>query len=411
MHAAAPVGVGGPHDNAWTRFRGPNGTGVVDDAAVPAVPSAGDVLWKAELPGKGHSSPVVWGDRVFLTSAVDDPAQRAVICLSASSGKTLWERRFDYVAHKKHTLNSFASPTPAVDRDHVYVSWSTPQELSLLALAHDGRDAWKVNLGPFVSQHSAGNSPIVVDDLVILVNEQDDEETAKKDGYSGAGVSFLHAVRAKDGGTVWQVPRRSATVTYSTPMLRDLPGGGKELLVNSQAHGLGGIDPKTGKSNWEMPDVLKRRSVSSPVYAGGLVFGTCGSGGGGEYIVAVKPGPEPKLVYEIKEAAPYVPSLIAKGELVFSMNSKGIASCFEAPTGNVVWRERVGGTFYGSPIIVNDRFYMIDADGKLVVLSASREFKKLGEFDLGESSHSTPAAADGRLYLRTESHLTCIGKK
>jgi len=395
----------------WTRFRGPNGTGVVDDAAIPAVPTEADIAWKVELPGTGHSSPVIWGDKVFVTSAAEDPTQRVVLCLNAKDGSKLWERRFDYSVHKKHTLNSFASPTPAVDADHVYVSWSVPESLTLLALTHDGRDAWSRDLGPFVSQHSAGNSPIVVDGMVILVNEQDDAETAKKEGGGEDGVSYLHAVSAKDGSTVWQTPRRSAVVTYSTPMIRTLEDGSKELLCNSQAHGLGGIDLKTGKSNWEASDVLKRRSVSSPVFAGGLVFGTCGSGGGGEYIVAVRPGPSAEVVYEIKEGAPYVPSLVAKGDLVFAISGKGIATCFDAATGNVHWRERVGGNFYGSPIILNDRLYAIAQDGKLVVLKAAKEYEMLGEMELGETSHSTPSVADGRLYLRTESHLTCIGKK
>jgi outer membrane protein assembly factor BamB len=146
--------------------------------------------------------------------------------------------------------------------------------------------------------------------------------------------------------------------------------------------------------------------------AAGLVFGTCGSGGGGEYLVAVKPGPNPEKKYEIKEGAPYVPSMVAKGDLVFAINSKGVATCFDAATGNVNWRERTGGTnFYGSPIILNDRIYAISQDGTLVVLAAAKAFEKLGEFALGEGSHSTPAVADGRLLLRTESHLTCIGKK
>jgi outer membrane protein assembly factor BamB len=395
----------------WTRFRGPNGTGVVDDPSIPAVPTAADVLWKAELPGIGHSSPVIWGDKVFVTAAGEEPPQRIVVCLNVADGKPLWTRRFDYSVHKKHTLNSFASPTPAVDKDHVYVSWSTPDSLTLMALTHDGRDAWTRDLGPFISQHSAGNSPIVVDDMVILVNEQDDAATAKGEGGGNGGESYLHAVRAKDGSTVWQIPRRSAVVTYSTPMVRELPDGKRELLVNSQAHGLGGIDVATGKTNWEKNDVLKKRSVSSPVYAAGLVFGTCGSGGGGEYIVAVKPGPQPELVYEIKEGAPYVPSLVAKGNLVFAMNSKGIATCFDAATGNVHWRERIGGNFYGSPIILNDRVYVIDTAGKVVIYAANAKFENLGAFELGEGTHSTPAVADGRLFFRTESHLTCIGKK
>lgn len=405
--AVAPLAAGD-----WTRFRGPNGTGVVDDPAIPAVPTEKDVAWKIELPGHGHSSPVIWGDKVFVTAATDEPPQHVVLCLDAKTGDKLWERRFDYKVHKKHTLNSFASPSPAVDAERVYVSWSVPESLTLLALTHDGKDVWTRDLGPFVSQHSAGNSPIVVDDMVILVNEQDDDDTATKDGYPAGGVSFLHCVKAADGATVWQVPRRNAVVTYSTPMVRTTADGGKELLVNSQAHGLSGLDLKTGKINWEMPELLKKRSVSSPIMAAGLVFGTCGSGGGGEYLVAVKPGPNPELKYEIKEGAPYVPSLVAKGDLVFAVNSKGIGTCFDAPTGNVNWRERIGGTnYFGSPIILNDRLYVISQNGTLIVLAAAKKFEKLGEFDLGEGGHSTPAVADGHLYLRTESHLTCVGKK
>jgi outer membrane protein assembly factor BamB len=394
----------------WTRFRGPNGTGVADDPSIPAVPTAADVLWKAKLPGVGHSSPGIWGDKVFLTCATVEPPQHMVVCLNAADGKILWERRFDFTVHGKHNLNSFASPSPAVDKDHVYVSWSIPESLTLMALTHDGRDAWVRDLGPFISQHSAGNSPIVVDDMVILVNEQDAAATAKKEGYPDGGASFIHCVKAKDGSTVWQVPRTSSVVTYSAPMVRELPDGKRELLINSQGHGLGGIDLATGKTNWEKSDALKRRSISQPIMAGGLVFGTCGSGGGGEYIAAVKPGPNPELAYEIKEGAPYVPSLVAKGNLVFAMNSKGIASCFDAPTGNRHWLERIGGNFYGSPIILNDRVYAIDTAGKVVVYAAAKEFQKLGEFELGEASHSTPSVADGKLYLRTETHLTAIGK-
>lgn len=400
----------------WTRFRGPNGTGISDDKTIPTTWGEKDYAWKVELPGAGHSSPVIWGDKVFLTSALDEPAQRVVLCLDAATGKTLWERRFDYKSHKKHNLNSFASPTPAVDAQHVYVSWSMPEQLTLMALKHDGTDAWKLDLGKFVSQHSAGNSPIVVGDMVVLVNEQDDAEKVKGDGGGETGVSYLHAVSCKDGSTVWQTPRTSATVTYSTPMVRELPGGGTELLFNSQAHGLGGIDPKTGKVNWELTDALNKRSVSSPVFAAGLAFGTCGSGGGGNYIAAVRPGDasgkKPELAYKITEQANYVPSLLAKGNLLFVWNDKGIVSCLDAPTGEVKWRERIGGNFFGSPICIGDRLYCFEAGGTLVVLSATDKFAELGRIELGETAHSTPAVSGGRLFLRTQSHLYCVaGKK
>jgi outer membrane protein assembly factor BamB len=410
--AAAPSGVpGGLHQNNWTRFRGPNGTGISDDTTIPSTWTESDYAWQVKLPGRGHSSPVIWNDKVFLTSAMDDPAQRVVLCLSAVDGKLLWERRYDYLAHKKHLLNSFASPTPAVDEDHVYVSWSVPDNLELFALTHDGKDVWKRDLGKFVSQHSAGNSPVIYRDMVLLVNEQDDAEKVKGDGGGESGVSYLHAVSRKDGHDIWQTPRKSATVTYSAPMVRELPGGGEELIFNSQAHGVGAVDPATGAVKWELT-VLDKRSVSSPVIAGGLVFGTCGSGGGGNYIAAVKPGPNPELAYKVTEQANYVPTLIGKGNLLFVWSDKGIVSCLDAPTGQVKWRERVGGNFFGSPICVGDRLYAIASDGKVTVLSATEKFEKLHEIELGETSHSTPAVADGKLYLRTESHLYCLkGKK
>jgi outer membrane protein assembly factor BamB len=411
VDAAAPTGVPGPYQNNWTRFRGPNGTGISNDTTIPSTWSDADYAWKVELPGKGHSSPVIWNDKIFLTSAMDDPAQRAVLCLSAVDGKVLWERRFPYVSHKKHLLNSFASPTPAVDEDHVYISWSVPENLELFALTHDGKDAWKLNLGKFVSQHSAGNSPVVYRDMVLLVNEQDDAEKVKGDGGGESGVSYLHAFSRKDGRTIWQTPRTSATVTYSSPMVRELPDGTEELIFNSQAHGIGGIDPATGSVKWELK-VLDKRSVSSPVTAGGLYFATCGSGGGGNYIAAVKPGPNPELAYKVTEGANYVPTLIGKGNLLFVWSDKGIVSCLDAPTGEVKWRERLGGNFFGSPICVGDRLYAIAADGKVTVLAASEKFEKLHEIELGETCHSTPAVADGKLYLRTESHLYCLqGKK
>jgi len=394
----------------WTRFRGPNGTGVSDDTSIPTEWTEKDYLWVAKLPGAGHSSPVIWGDKIFLTSATENPPQRVALCLSATTGKILWERRFDYSVHKKHNLNSFASPTAAVDKDHVYFSWSVPEELTLFALKHDGTDAWKLDLGPFVSQHSAGNSPIVYQDMVILVNEQDDASKVKIDGGGDSGVSFLHAVSCKDGSTVWQSPRKSATVTYSTPMVRELPGGGTELLVNSQAHGLGGIDPKTGKVNWEI-GLLDKRSVSSPVMAAGLVFGTCGSGGGGNYIVAVKPGPKPEMVYKITEAATYVPTLIGKGNLLFVWNDKGIVSSFDAASGKKLSSLRIGGNVFGSPVCIGDRLYCVSADGTVHVLSATEELKELASIPLGETCHSTPAVADHKLYLRTESQLFCLGPK
>jgi outer membrane protein assembly factor BamB len=187
------------------------------------------------------------------------------------------------------------------------------------------------------------------------------------------------------------------------------------MLFNSWAHGITSIDPKTGKTNWEAAGVFKLRTVSSPVVAGGLVFGSCGSGGGGNYVVAVRPGNAQgraaELAYKVTASAPYVPTSVAKGDLLFLWSDKGIATCIKAATGDKVWQKRVGGDFFGSPVRVGDRLYAISLDGEVVVLAASENYDLLGRNPLGETSRATPAVAGGAMYLRTLSHLFSIGGK
>ena len=160
----------------WTRFRGPNGSGLSSATTIPTQWTESDYNWHVTLPGIGHSSPVIWGDKVFVTSADEETAERLVLCLSADDGRVLWKRNFPSSAHHKHLQNSFASSTPALDQNHVYVCWTTPEEYALVALTHDGDEAWHIGLGPFVSQHSGGTSPIVYRDMVVLGNDQDGVE-------------------------------------------------------------------------------------------------------------------------------------------------------------------------------------------------------------------------------------------
>jgi outer membrane protein assembly factor BamB len=390
----------------WARFRGPNGTGVSEATTVPAQWTEKDVNWKVELPGIGHSSPVLWGDRIFLTSAFDDTAVRLVLCLRADDGQIIWQHKYPSSLHVKHKFNSFASSTPCVDADHVYCCWSTPEEYTLVALNHDGEEVWRTNLGPFVSQHSCGISPVVYKDLVILGNDQGDE--------NHQGTSSLVAVDRRSGKQRWKLDRRTATVAYSTPCVYRPEGGDDELIFNSESHGITSIDPANGRVNWEI-GVFNKRSVSSPVMAAGLIFGSCGSGGGGNYVVAVRPpqGKEssPEIAYKVETAAPYVPTPIALGDWVFLWSDNGIVSCLRAATGETVWQKRVGGNYHGSPVCVGGRLYCLRDDGEVTVVAASEQYKLLGRTPLGEESRSTPAVADGRMFLRTCAHLTSVGGK
>ncbi len=382
----------------WTRFRGPNGTGISPAAALPSAWTEADYAWRVELPGQGHSSPVLWGDQVFLTSAVDDGAERLVMSLRASDGAAQWLKHFPGAAHPKHQLNSFASPTPAVDAEHVYVSWSSPESYLLLALTHAGHEVWRVDLGPFVSQHSAGPSPIVHGDLVILGNDQD-------------GDSFLLAVDRGTGQERWRTPRRTDRVAYSTPCLYERPGSKPELIFLSGAHGTSGIDPHTGHTLWELP-VFDKRTVSSPVCGAGLIFGTCGSGAGGNYVAAVRPGAAggvpAELAFKLEKAAPYVPTPVVVDNRLFLWGDAGVVTCVELPSGSVIWQRRVGGNFFGSPVWVAGKLYCQSSDGDVAVIAAADEYALLGKSPLGELSHSTPAVAGGRMFLRSVSHLAAL---
>ena len=156
--------------------------------------------------------------------------------------------------------------------------------------------------------------------------------------------------------------------------------------------------------------------VCSPVIAAGLIFTSCGTGGGGKQMVAVRPGIpdegiEAQLAYEIKGSLPYVPTSVAYGSLLFLWSDQGVVTCLDAPSGTIHWRQRVGGQYFGSPVRVADRIYCISRKGEMVVLAAADKFKPLGRIDLEEPSHATPAIADGVMYLRTESHLMAIGGK
>lgn len=390
----------------WTRFRGPNGSGLSEAKNVPVTWTEKDVNWRVKLPAGGHSSPVLWGDLIFLSGADDSSAERMVFAMNAKDGKLVWSRNYSSSIHKKHKLNSFASPTAACDKDFVYYSWSAPEELVLLAVTHDGKEKWKRNLGPFVSQHSAGVSPILYEDMVILVNCQDAD---------GNGQSSVLAVNRSTGQTVWELPRESTTVPYSTPCFRKNAQGQDELILNHSSRGISAVDPTSGKVNWEIADLINKRSVSSPVITGnGLITISCGSGGGGNFLVAVHPKEgnaveSGAVAYKIDKTAPYVPTPLAKGDRLFLMADNGIAIWADAKTGKEIWKERIGGTFYSSPIWVGDSIYCTSADGEVVVLAANDKYEMLARNNLGEASHSSPAAAGGRLHFRTINHLFSIG--
>ncbi|MBI4602797.1 MAG: PQQ-binding-like beta-propeller repeat protein [Planctomycetes bacterium] len=384
----------------WSRFRGPNGSGLSAAFSVPTEWTEKDFDWRVPLPGPGISQPVLWGERIFLTAATADGSERMVLCLKAADGAAEWTRRSPSAACPRHQRNTHATSTPAVDAERIYFSFSTPGAYTLGALDHGGRELWKRDLGPYDSQHGDGSSPILVGDLVVLANEQD-------------GASFLVAVDRKTGETRWRTERRSEETAYGTPCVVERGGKPAEIVFSSHAHGLSAVDPLTGALLWEAR-VFDKRTVSSPVLAGDLVVGTCGSGGGGNFAVAVRLGGKGDVTathaaWKIAKSMAYVPTPVAKDGLVFFWSDKGIVTCAEAVTGSVLWQERVGGGYSSSPVCIGDRLLCLSEEGEAVVVAASRAHKLLARNPIGEGSRSTPAVAGGRLYVRTYTHLISIG--
>ena len=398
----------------WTRFRGPNGTGISEAKTIPTTLSAANVLWKADLPGVGHSSPVIWGDRVFLTSSGDSEGGFSVLCLKATDGSLVWRRDFPLNPFTKHKFNSFASATPVVTGEALYAVWNDPEHYWLAAFDHAGKLLWQRDFGAFVSQHACGTSPIVEEGRIILGGEQDDQKSVP--GSTRSGESFIIAVDAKSGETVWRTPRTSKVVAYSTPCVYETPEKQRLLIFNSQAHGIYAVQPRDGRVVWEFDKAFDKRSVSSPLVAGNLLFGSCGSGGGGNFLTAIRAGSvdgkrPPELAYQMKKSAPYVPTGIVRGELGWFWSDGGMLTCLHTPTGDIRFQERVGGNYFGSPVWVDGRLFGVSTAGEIVVVEASEAFRVLHRFELGELCHSTPAVAGGRLFVRTERHLVCLGTR
>jgi outer membrane protein assembly factor BamB len=387
----------------WTRFRGPNGTGVGRAPGLPVQWTLQDCLWRVKLPGVGHSSPVIWGDRLFITSAVEEDGLRSVSCLRTADGRLIWRREFSMRTHEKSANNSYASATPCLDAERVYVTWATPEQYLVLALKQsDGREVWRRDLGAFDGEHGYGASPIVVGQLVILTNEQN-------------GPSSVVALDAASGAERWRASRRSEKAAYSTPCLFETPGAPPQLIVTSWAHGISSLDPQTGKALWELP-VFTYRVVGSPLVATGLIFASSGGGGKGPPFVAVRPGnpaqgTRPEVAYDVRKPVPYVPTPVAKDDLVFLFGDQGIVKCVDAASGAERWEQRVGLNFFGSPVRIDDRLYCISRDGQLLVLAAADKYQELARVNLEEPSHSTPAIANGVMYLRTLSHVMAVGPR
>ncbi len=392
----------------WSRFRGPNGTGAVADPNVPVAWKADNVLWKMEIPGKGNSSPVLWGDNLFLQSASKDGSERWLMCISATSGKLVWKQTVQSSKGHTHVLNTYASGTPAVDGERVYATFWDGKNLSLSAYDMKGIQQWRRDLGEFISQHGPGHSPIIYDGKVFLANDMDDS-------------SKLLTFDAKTGEPAWKVERKAFRTCYSTPFVLESPNEPPQIIVTSTA-GITGYNPTDGKEVWNYTwsfTNMPLRTVASSIVADGHVVAGSGDGSGERNLIAVRLGGKGEVTntnfawgVKVNKETPYVPCLLASGPYVFGVNDFGIATCHVVKTGEKLWSQSLGDRVKveASPVLIDGKIYTIDLDGKVYVFEAGPKFKLLATNSVGESVAATPAVANGRLFIRGEGHLFCIGK-
>ncbi len=404
----------------WSRFRGPNGTGVAETTGLPAAFDEQSTLWKIEL-GKGWSSPVLWKDLVLVT-AETGPGKHAVIALSAKDGKELWRHEEAFVEYKKHNFNSFASSSPFVDAERIYVNWSTGTTIQALALDHNGKVVWRNDhVADYIHEHGTGVSAVVADGIMIVRSEFDTEKngqdltTAPEQKTWKSGI---YGLNAKTGKPVWKLDIPNCLNTYSTPIVRDLSGGKHEFICADTGSGVMGIDAATGKLNWQHNPGYKQRSLGSPAFKDNVFFCTFGSGGGGKETAFLDlSGDKPKdLQSPLSKGLPYVPSPLVMGDYLYLLGDGGILQCIEFKTGKVVYEERLNGSkgsskFFSSPVAGDGKIYCGSQMGDVIVVKAGPKFEQLSASKLDSPINATAAIGDGRVYVRTEKMLWCGGGK
>ena len=393
----------------WSRFRGPNGQGHSSEKNMPVKWTAEDYLWTVELAGRGHSSPVIYGQKVFITSATKDNSTMRLAAYNTGDGKELWSKEYKLKPARMHRLNSAAASTPAVDNKHIYSLWYGEDTTQLTALDHAGNEVWSRDFGDTSPSHGPCTSPILYKGLVIFTQEQN-EDSKQPD-------SKWIAVKKDSGDIQWTVGRgRTDKGSYSVPCIYTDKSGKDVIIFSSRQHGISAVEPGTGEIVWEAKDILPERAVSSPVICGDIILGTCGSGGGGKQLAAVrapaKPGEEAEVLYTSNERfVPYVSTGIGENNLAFFFHDQGKVTCLDSRTGEVKWSEKPVGKYYSSPVCADGKLYCMDMDGKVVVLRAAETYEVLGITDLGQETQASVAIADGKIFLRTLTHLICIENK
>jgi outer membrane protein assembly factor BamB len=386
---------------SWPGWRGPRGDGTSLDQKIPQNWNPTNALWKIEIPGQGHASAIVWDKYVCTATALTNTQERALICADRASGKILWQQTvITGPLEPKNEQNSYASCTPVTDGKQIFASFRVGDEI--VVAAHElatGKQLWLVRPGTHVSEWGFNSEPTLFKDKLIL------------DGDS-KGNSFLIALSKADGSTLWRLDRTNKGVSYSAPLIRELAG--KTQLIQCGDRCVTSFDPNSGKQLWTV-DGPSQEFVASPVYSekANLVFAS--SSWPKTELLAIRPDgsgniTQTHIAWRDTKGAPYVPSMLVVGENLLTVNNSGVAFCYEAATGKVLWQEKLG-RHHASPVLAGGLVYFINDDGQIHVVKPGPQFQQVAQYELGESCYASPAISDGQVFLRGFQHLFCFGQK
>lgn len=384
----------------WPCWRGPNLDGKSADKAVPLKWSKTEnVVWRADVPGRGHSSPIVVGERVFLTTADPQRQQQAVLAFDRATGKSLWST----VAHQggfmpMHGKNSQASATSACDGERVFSVFINGGLLRVTATDLDGMILWQQDAGKFGSEHGYGSSPVIHGSNVIVLG----------DNMTG---SFIAALNRETGKVAWRTDRKTTGKhgSYATPIVATF--GGKPQLLVSGMESTSSYHPDTGKLIWSVAGPAEV-TACTPAFSDKLVFS---SGGYPEKaLLAIRPNgsgdvTRSHVAWRAAKGVTYVPSPLFHAGKLYVVSDDSIASCFDAATGKQLWQERLDGGFSSSPVLAGDHLFVTNEAGKTFVLKTGSKFEVTAQNDLGDGGFATPAVCGGQIFLRTGTSLYCIG--
>ena len=383
----------------WPGWRGPRGDGTSHENNIPIHwSSQSNIVWKTPIPGIGHASPIVWENKVFTVTALLDSNDRALLCLDRSSGKLLWQQTIlKSPLEGKHSLNSYASSTPATDGDQIYTAFLDQNEMVVAAHDLNGKQRWIVRPGPFKSMHGFCSSPVLFGDKVIVNGDHD-------------GDSYLVALNRRDGSTQWKTWRENKTRSYCVPLIRKLSGRTQMVLSGDKC--VASYDPNDGSRHWII-DGPTEQFVASIVYhaATDLLFVT--GGYPDHHILAIKPDgvgdvTRTHIAWRSNKGVSYVPSPIATENHFLVVSDQGFGTCFEAATGKILWQERLG-EHHASLVSAQGLVYFLNDRGVVNVVKPGAAFTRVAQNEMGEKCFASPAISHGQIFIRGDQHLFCIG--